>query len=293
MKPLHFKHALSDISNNRLLNIVSIITIAFSVIITSSIILFFTNTTSILNIWTKGVKVMVYLSPEVSNEDINEIQKKILGMYGVKDIAFISKEEALKVLKQQMKRQSSLLDNLKENPLPDAFEIHLIESSEVWEKIESLVSQVESIPKVEEVEYGQKWLARFSGIVYIFKLSGYALGILFFIASVFIVANMVRLVLYARRDEIEIMRLVGASDRFIKTPFYIECIIQGAVGGIIGLLLLFLVFSSFTSNVDQGITSDLINIKFFSFTSLSAILICSMFIGWFGCFMSLKNYMKT
>lgn len=293
MKLLYFKHAFNDILKNRFLNAVSIITIAFSVIITSSIILFFINTTGILNIWKKGVKIMVYLPPEISGEDIHEIQKKISGMYGIKDVIFIPKEEALNILKQQMKRQSSLLENLKENPLPNAFEIHLIESSQAWEKIENLASQIELIPKVEEVEYGQKWLARFSEIINIFKLSGYAMGILFFIASVFIVANTVRLVLYARRDEIEIMRLIGASDGFIKTPFYIECIIQGAVGGIIGLILLFVIFTSFISNVDQDIISDIINIKFFSLSALSVILICSMFIGWLGCFLSLKNFLKT
>ncbi|MGB5157729.1 cell division protein FtsX [Desulfobacterium sp. N47] len=293
MKFLYFRHAFRDILNNRLLNIVSIITIVFSVIITSSIVLFFKNTTNILNIWKKGVKIVVYLSSEVSDEEIPEIQKKILGMHGVENIVFIPKEEAYKILRQQMKRQSSLLENLKENPLPDAFEIHLIESSQGLEKTESIVSQIESIPKVEEVEYGQKWLARFSGIINIFKLSGYALGGLFFIASVFIVANMVRLVLYARRDEIEIMRLVGASDGFIKTPLYIECIMQGAMGGIIGLILLFVIFKSFILNIDRNITADLINIKFFSLTALSVILVCSMFIGWLGCYISLKNYFKT
>lgn len=293
MKLLYFKHALNDILENRFLNVVSIITIALSVIITSSIILFFVNTTGALNIWKKGVKIMVYLSPGVSGEHIHEIQKKISGMHGVKDVIFIPKEEALNILKQQMKTQSSLLENLKENPLPDAFEIHLIESSHAFQKIETLASDIKSLPKIDEVEYGQKSLARFSGIINIFKLSGYALGILFFIASVFIVANTVRLVLYARRDEIEIMRLVGATDGFIKTPLYLECIIQGAVGGIIGLILLFVIFRFFISNVDQGIASDLINIKFFSLRALSVILICSMFTGWLGCFLSLKNYMKT
>ncbi|MFH2046217.1 MAG: permease-like cell division protein FtsX [Pseudomonadota bacterium] len=293
MKLLYFKHAFNDIVKSRFLHIVAIITLAFSVIITSSIILFFKNTTGIFNIWKKGVKVMVYLSPETADEAILEIQKKISGMYGVKNAIFIPKEEALNILKQQMKRQPSLLENLKGNPLPNAFEIHLIESSEVWEKIESLVAHLELIPQVEEVEYGQKWLARFAGIINIFTLSGYTLGILFFIASVFIVANTVRLVLYAKRDEIEIMRLVGASDSFIKTPLYIECIIQGAAGGIIGLVLLYIIFTSFISNVGQGMTSDLINISFFSFSALSTILICSMFIGWLGCFLSLKNFLKN
>jgi len=236
---------------------------------------------------------MVYLYPEVPGDIIPEIQKKISGMYGVQDVKFISKGAALEILKEQMKRQSSLLDNLNKNPLPDAFEIRMIPSSRPWEKIESLATQIDAIPQVEEIEYGQKWLTKFSYIIKMFKLTGYALGILFFIASVFIVANTIRLVLYTRRDEIEIMRLVGASDGFIKVPFYIECVIQGTIGGIVGLTILYIVFVSVLLNVEQGVTSGFINIRFFSFGSLFLILLCSMFTGWLGCFVSLKQFLKT
>jgi cell division transport system permease protein len=293
MISLYFKHALRDIGKNRFVNAVSIITIALSVIITCSFILFFINTTEILTLWKKGVRIMAYLYQDVPAEKIPEIQKKISGLYSVEDVRFISKEEAFDVLKQQMKRQSSLLENLKENPLPNAFEIRMIASSQTWEKIENLASQIQSIPQIEEVEYGQRWLARFSYIINLFKLSGYVLGILFSVASVFIVANTVRLVLYSRRDEIEIMRLVGASDGFIKVPFYIEGIILGALGGIIGLIVLFTAFVSITSNIDQSITSGAFHISFFSYSIMLIILISSMFVGWLGCFLSLKHIIKT
>ncbi len=293
MISLYFRHALRDIGKNRFVNAVSIITIALSVIITCSFILFFINTSDILTLWKKGVGIMAYLYQDVPAEKIPEIQKKIGGLYSVEDVRFISKEEAFDVLKQQMKRQSSLLENLKENPLPNAFEIRMIASSQTWEKVENLASQIKSIPQIEEVEYGQRWLARFSYIINLFKLSGYVLGILFSVASVFIVANTVRLVLYSRRDEIEIMRLVGASDRFIKVPFYIEGIILGALGGIIGLIVLFITFVSITSNIDQSITSGAFQIRFFSYTVMLIILISSMFVGWLGCFLSLKHIIKT
>lgn len=293
MGSLYFRHALRDIRKNRFVNAVSIITIALSVIITCSFILFFINTSDILTMWKKGVRIMAYLYQDVPAEKIPEIQKKIAGLYSVEDVRFISKEEAFDVLKQQMKRQSSLLENLKENPLPNAFEIRMIASSQTWEKVENLASQIKSIPQIEEVEYGQRWLARFSYIINLFKLSGYVLGMLFSVASVFIVANTVRLVLYSRRDEIEIMRLVGASDRFIKVPFYIEGIILGALGGIIGLIALFIIFVSITSNIDQSITSGAFQIRFFSYDVMLIILISSMFVGWLGCFLSLKHIIKT
>jgi cell division transport system permease protein len=111
-------------------------------------------------------------------------------------------------------------------------------------------------------------------------------------AAVFFVANTIRLVLYSRRDEVEIMRLVGAEDRFIKTPFYIEGIIQGAVGGIIGLGALFIVFTIISSNVSQDITSGMFQIRFLPSLILVAIVISSMIVGWLGCFVSLKQFLK-
>ena len=289
----YFRRALRDIGKNRFVNAVSVITIALSVIITCSFILFFINASDILTLWKKGVRIMAYLYQEVPAEKIPEIHKQISGFYSVEDVRFISKEEAFDVLKQQMKRQSSLLENLKENPLPNAFEIKLIATSQTWEKIENLASRIQSIPQIEEVEYGQRWLSRFSYIINMFKLSGYVLGILFSVASVFIVANTVRLVLYSRRDEIEIMRLVGASDGFIKGPFYIESIILGALGGIIGLIALYITFVSITSNIDQSITSGAFRITFFSYSAVLIIMISSMFVGWLGCFLSLKHIIKT
>lgn len=293
MISLYLRHALRDIRKNSFVNAVSVITISLSVIITCSFILFFINASDVLALWKKGVRIMAYLYQDVPAESIPEIQKKVSGLYGVEDVRFVSREEAFEILKQQMKRQSSLLENLKENPLPNAFEIRMIASSQSWEKIESLASQIKAIPQIEEVEYGQRWLTRFSHIINLFKLSGYLLGILFAVASTFIVANTVRLVLYSRRDEIEVMRLVGASDGFIKVPFYMESIILGAIGGIIGLFILLTAYVSVTSHIDQGITSGAFNITFFSYTHMLIIIISSMFVGWLGCFLSLKHILKS
>ena len=124
-------------------------------------------------------------------------------------------------------------------------------------------------------------------------LAGYGLGALFFMAAVFFVANTIRLVLYSRREEGEIMRLVGAEDRFIKTPFYIEGIIQGAVGGIIGLGALFIVFTIISANVSQDITTGMFQIRFLPSLVLVAIVISSMIVGWLGCFVSLKQFLRS
>lgn len=289
---LHCKRAIQDILDNRFLNLVTIITIAISILIVSAFALFFVNASDIINSWKKGMRIMAYLKPDTTDINIAEIKLKIKGMYGVKDVTFISKNEALVHLKKQMRRQSSLLDNLKENPLPAAFEIRMITSSENQDKIEALATRLESLPMVDEVEYGQRWLGRFTNFFNLFKLTGYALGSLFFMATVFIIANTIRLVLYSRREEVEIMRLVGATDRFIKAPFYLEGIIQGALGGFIGLSVLFVIFIFISSNIEQDLYSGLFTIRFLSLWAFCGIIFCSMFIGWLGCYLSLKQFLK-
>lgn len=289
---LFFKRAIYDIRTNRFLNAVTIITIALSILIVSSLVLFFVNANDYINFWKKGIRIIAYLKPDIVEPNLVDIKSKVQRLYGVAEVEFISKKEAMKRLREQMKRQSSLFDGLKENPLPDAFEIRLTGQSSSSEKIENLAAQLESLPEIDEVEYGQRWIGRFVKVFDLFRLTGYAMSGIFFIAAVFIVANTIRLVIYSRREEIEIMRLVGATDRFIKTPFYIEGIIQGALGGIIGLAALFATFIYISTSVEHGLPSDLLHIRFLSLRLFITIILCSMLVGWLGCFISLRQFLK-
>ena len=293
MITLFFKRAIDDIFKNRFLNIVTIITISLSILITSAFILFFVNTSEIINSWKKGLRIMAYLRPGVSNPDLTELKSAIRSLDDVHQLRFIPKQEALSLLKDQMKHQSSLFENLSENPLPDSFEIRMTASAASWQRIESLAAQIESLAKIEEVEYGQRWIGRFINLITLFRLAGYAMGALFFMAAIFIVANTIRLVLYSRREEVEIMRLVGANDNFIKLPFYFEGVIQGALGAIIGLGILYVSFILISSNVEQGLFPGLFRIQFLSPMILIAILVGSMLVGWLGCYISLKQFLKT
>lgn len=289
---LYYKRAIQDILYNRFLNAVTIITIAISILIVSAFALFFVNVNDIMGYWKKGIRIMAYLKPGIPEEKISDIKEKIQSMNGVQDAGFISKDEALMRLKKQMKRQSSLIEDLKENPLPDAFEIRTTTSSQSKDIIERLATRIESLPQIDEVEYGQRWLGRFTNIFNLLKLTGYAMGGLFFMAVVFIVSNTIRLALYSRREEVAIMRLVGATDRFIKAPFYIEGLIQGALGGIIGLLALFVTFMFISYNVELDLSFGFSTIRFLPPRVFCGIILCSMFVGWLGCYLSLKQFLK-
>lgn len=288
----NYKRAIQDIRDHKFLNTVTIITIAISIFIVSAFALFFVNASEIINSWKKGIKIMVYLKSDTPETKTSELIGKIQLMEGIRNVRFISKNEALQELKKQMKRQSSLFENLKENPLPDAFEIRLKASFQNQEKVEMLAARIESLPQVDEVEYGQRWLGQFTNFFNLFRLTGYAMGGLFFMAALLIIANTIRLVLYSRRDEVEIMRLIGATDRFIKAPFYIQGLIQGAFGGFIGLAVLFIIFLLISSSMQQGISPGLFTIRFFSLVAFCGIILVSIFVGWIGCYLSLKQFLK-
>lgn len=275
---------------NKLLSIVTIITISFSILIVSAFILFITNVEHSLNNWIQDVRIMAYLQPGLSADQKYSIEEQLQSFQGVKQVLFISNEDALDILKHDMQRQSSIFDDLKHNPLPDSFEIYLFNPAHNLNRFEELAIHIEKIEGISEVEYGQKWLGRIAGFFYIFKITAYGLGVLFFVAAVFFVANTIRLVLYSRRDEIQIMRLVGASEHFIKTPFYIKSLIQGALGGIIGISALYIAFRFLNTNITSNFPDNFFQLAFLSSEILISIFGISLVVGWLGCYLSLKRF---
>ncbi|WP_319522650.1 permease-like cell division protein FtsX [uncultured Desulfosarcina sp.] len=286
------QRAIKDILENRFLNAVTIITIALSVLIVSSFGLFFFNTQELFDAWKKGARIMVYLEPGTTEAQRLDTRYRLQTIAGIQNIQFISKDDALNLMKTRMQRQASLLDNLRENPLPDAFEVTMATEANSPEKIEFLAQRIESLPSVTDVEYGQQWIERFANFFNLFKLVGYGMGTLFFMATVFIAANTIRLVLYSRREEINIMRLVGATDRFIKIPFYLQGIIQGLSGGLIGVGVLFAAFSAVGSQFEQTLAAEMVAIRFFSPGICVAIVACGMLTGLLGSFFSLNQFTR-
>lgn len=284
---------IKDMLQHRFLNGVTILTIALSVLIVSAFGLFFLNAQDLFNAWQKGVRIMVYLEPETTEAQRQDIHDRLQAIAGIQAIRFISKDEALKLMKARMPRQISLLDNLKENPLPDAFEVNLAGESNSVERVEFLAQHIEGLPMVSAVEYGQQWIERFAYFFNLFKLVGYGMGAMFFMAAVFIAANTIRLVLYARRDEIHIMRLVGATDTFIKVPYYLEGIIQGLLGSLIGLGVLYAAFSAIGSQFAQTLTAEMVAMRFFSIQISLGVIGGGMATGLLGSFFSLKQFMKA
>jgi cell division transport system permease protein len=281
----HFKRALEDILTNRFLNAVTVVTILLAVVIVSAAVLFFMNAGDLMNAWQEGTRIMAYLRPEASGGS-PALKRSIESVDGVQQAVFISRDEALRDLKVRMQHQASLFDNLLENPLPDAFEIQLKPSAEGWEHIEAIAARIRSFAEIEDVEYGRQWVHA------VFRTVGMAMMGLFFVAAVAIVANTTRLVIHSRQEEVEIMRLIGASESFIKAPFYIEGLLQGLVGAVAGLGVLFVVFTALAARVEQSALGGVIALRFLALEPLVVITLASMLAGCLGCYVSLKEFMK-
>jgi cell division transport system permease protein len=207
-------------------------------------------------------------------------------------VTFSSREEAFADLKQKIGNQSSLLDGLDKNPLPDAYEITLTDAYRELSDIEKLVKKVSALPGVEDVDYAQKWLQRFNGMYNLFKATGMVLAGVFVIATLLIIANTIRLIMYSRREEIEIARIVGADEKFIKYPLFIEAITQGGIGGVTGVLMLCLAFFAFVPNFSPETGFAFFEMRFISIHFAVAMVFCSMFIGWVGCYLSIRKFLN-
>ena len=289
----HLRRALQDMRSNRMLSLVTISTFALSILIVSSAMLFFVNMGDIMDGWRQGIRIMAYLQEGLNAADRSTLKVRMESLYGVQQADFVPKDQALERLRTQMGRQTSILDNLDSNPLPDAFEIQMIAASQSWDKVEQLATALEQLEGVSEVEYGQRWIKRIINIFNLFQLTGTVMGALFFMAAIFIVGNTVRLVLYSRREEVEIMRLVGATEQFILAPFYFQSLIQAALGGIIGLAALFMMYMLIQSRITTDMATAFFQPRFLSPLTLLGIVGCGMLVGWLGCHLSVKQYVKA
>ena len=285
------RRALRDMRCNRFLNTMAVLTVALSVLIAGTFSLIWTNVNHWMRLSESSIRVLVYLKDGTTEAQSQDTQYRVQGMDSVLKVAFISRAQSLARLRAQLQKQASLLEGLGENPLPDLLEVDL-KGGRV-NQIATIADQIGSLPAVDSVEYGQQWMGRFSGLLNLFRFAGLVLGGLFFVAAGLIIANTARLALYSRREEVEIMRLVGATDRFITAPFYIQALIQGAFGCGIGLTAIYAAYAYMSLRLTSDLASGFWQIRFLPLETIALIAASSIGIGWIGCFLSMKQFFRN
>ncbi|MCG6945992.1 MAG: permease-like cell division protein FtsX [Deltaproteobacteria bacterium] len=239
------RKALGNIRTNPFLSMVTLSTIAISMLILGLFSLIYLNVQQSLHQMGGELQITAYLQETVSSEQAKVLRSKVADWPEVEGITYISKEQALARFRSQLREYAGILEGLKENPLPASLELTLMAQYGRSGNIKELSTRLGRLPGVAEVQYGRKWMAKLRVFVEVMKLVGITVGGLLLIATIFVISNTIKLTFYSRREELEIMRLVGATDFFIKAPFLIEGLLHGLGGALLAagglsLLTLFL-----------------------------------------------------
>jgi len=223
---------------NQNLNFLSIGIITFAFFILGLFLLVAKNLELVVEKWGEQIQLVIFLKENVQEQTLKALKQRLEEREEVKEISYITKEEALARLRKILGARSGLLEGLERNPLPASFEIQLNKKYRNLDFIQSLALELKTEPAVEEVFYGQQWLKNFLTLVRIFRILTLAIGGLIFLAGGFIIYNTVKLTVYSRREEIGIMKLVGATDHFLRIPFLLEGITQAVSASLLSLFLL-------------------------------------------------------
>ena len=236
-------------------------------------------------------QIKVYLEDDFSRDDARELETDLKKMQGVEKVTFVPKEEAMEIFKERLGDQKSLLEALDEtNPLPDSFEVMLKQP----EMVKTAAENIERLEGVEMAKYGQDVMEHLFDITRLIRIFGFALMFVLALATLFIIANTIRLTVFARRKEIAIMKYVGATDWFIRWPFVLEGMVMGLLGSVIASLVLRFSYSGITAKIYSTLAFlPLIPEHPFLNYVTFVVIIGGMFMGAVGSAVSIKRFLKV
>jgi cell division transport system permease protein len=202
----------------------------------------------------------------------------------VAGVEYVSRQDALGRFRQTFGDLSSTLDGLGENPLPASYEVRLRNGPTLRAGVDVLSGRLRQTAGVSDVRYDRQWLTRLLSAINVIRGVGLVLGSILTLAAALTVANVVRLALYARRDEIEIMELVGAPQRYIRGPFIMEGVFQGGIGALAALAALAVAFVALRGPYLGPLASalSLSSIRFLPFDLAIALVVGGMAVGCVG-----------
>jgi cell division transport system permease protein len=229
--------ALASMRDNLATVVFTTVTIALSLAILCLFLFVFLNLNAALARFGDRAHMVAYISePDAGRHE--RLRREALRMDGVKDVRYVSREEALKDLKVALKGHDAILDGIEAGALPASLEITLSEAARDPAGAASVAERLKALDWIDEVQYSSEWVDKFSSVLGFVEAAAVAIGAFLAAATVFVVSNTVRLAVYARRDEIEILGLTGASAAYIKIPFFIEGAVEGALGGGLAVAML-------------------------------------------------------
>ncbi|MFA6074506.1 MAG: permease-like cell division protein FtsX [Negativicutes bacterium] len=283
--------AIGSLKHNRLMALAAVTTMAISLLILGMFFIMVMNVNHIASSIESQVQISAYLKEDVSEEQINEIGKHATGIKGVANVKFIDKETALKIFRERLGENKSIIEALGDtNPLPNYFEIRAKNAADV----KSIAEKLEQSGEFENIKYGQEIIEQLFRLTKFIRIIGVFVIVFLSLAALFIISNTIRITVFARRREIEIMKYVGATDSFIRWPFVLEGIILGVGGSLIAILLLSWTYGTVVEMATRSLTFLPIMpiYPLLTFVNIGIILIgCG--IGAVGSGISIRRFMRV
>lgn len=281
-----FKESFTSLVRNSWMSLASIGAVASALIILGSFLLLSVNFDYILKDVESQVEITAYLEDTLDQDNLSRLKEDITSTDGVKEAQFISKEEAIEEFKEQVGKE--LLEGI-DNPLPNSFRVKVNDPHEVA----SVAGKIEGLSGIDEVKYGKGVVEKLFNIIHWIRVIGMAIMVVFAAVSVFIISNTIRLTVFARRREINIMKYIGATDWFVRWPFLIEGMILGLIGSAlaVGVLAVGYNYLFVTMKLNLPMISLVPKEEFYDY--VLGFLGIGMLIGAFGSSFSIKRFLNV
>jgi cell division transport system permease protein len=249
--------ALRDLRRAGQVAVSAILLISLSLAALGAFWLLSSNLGQAVDQFRERVKIIVYLKREPPASESNALVERVRRMPGVAAVRYVGKIEALGTLKQVLGKDAAVADSLPQNPLPASLEITPTAEGATLDGARSLVTRLAALPETDEVGGGLDWMDRFAQGQRLLWLFGLAVGAVLAGAAILTVATATALVLHARRDEMEIMRLVGAPEHVVRLPLLMQGMMQGLIGAVLAIWVLIGCYAILGPRVEPLVTETL------------------------------------
>jgi cell division transport system permease protein len=283
-----FEEAFTSLWRGRQAGMLSTATIALALFVLGGFLVVTANLERLGAEWGNTAELSVYLRDEVTEAERQVIETALAPSEVVASRDYVSKADALVRFKQTFGELAAAVDGLGDNPLPASIEVRLRPGPGASVAVDALGARLREMPGVADVRYDRQWLTRVLTAIGIVRAVGLVLACVLSVAAALTVANVVRLALYARRDELDIMQLVGAPQVYIRGPFVMEGILQGGLGALVALVALGAAFLALRGQYLEPMASalNLSSVHFLPLELCAALLAGGMIVGCLGGFVA-------
>jgi cell division transport system permease protein len=243
--------------------------------------------------WGSGIQVIAYMKPEVSRASVEAMARVLRARPEVLSVREVSSAAAYQRLEESLGGRKQLLAGVERDVLPASLEISLNRGDEALAR--PILALLSASPPVEEVDHLGAWVSRLDSLAALLRLGALGLALLVGCACLYIVATTIRLGVFARREEIEILKLVGATDRYVRAPYLIEGAVQGLSGSLVGVGALFVLFRVTAPRVEGLMASVMshLQLAFLSPMQLALGISAGTLLGFLGSRLALRRYLDV